>query len=150
MPIKFDYTAVLRNSYLLSVSSSGVAGKQFISNTTLLIGTTVVYYQSFFNPGHQNSADWFDYYARPKWSVNDSSYRFQFRANGTTIWNTFSTGTSSNGVNGMRISGIYDSSAVALPMTVRIAAKTTAGNKMELNNNSSNFFVIRAVGSIAT
>jgi len=147
MAVMFDYTAQLRNGYLLiSASSSGT----YRSENTTAAGTFFEAFRCLYNPGHQNSCTAFEYFLRPYVAVMASSYKWDFKMRGSTVWNTFTTGymtAASYAIN----TGTYDTSAVALPVEFRLMSKTSfAGGYMQISNETSNMCVVRSWGLVAT
>ena len=147
MSIKFDYSAQLRNSYLLTLSSSRGT---FVSEGTHVTGVFVETFRALFNPGHQNNSSAFEYFTNIRLS-GPSSVKWEFKERGSTTWVAFTTGRSTFiGTNFTR-TGVYETSAVALPMSIRCMIKTSAiGGTIYVTNESSYLCAIRAWGPIAT
>ena len=164
MAVIFDYTAQLRNAYLLSsASSEGL----YISKSITSPGTFVELFRCLYNPGHQNNSSVFEYYLLPTFRyINttqaifyETNVKWEFKSRDSTAWNKFSTGTISQTTSvdiyhSRRGTGSYDSSAVALPMSIKMSAKISTTNLGYVNsyisNQTSNMCAIRAWGPVST
>lgn len=147
MSVKFDYTAQLRNSYLLTISSS--AGF-YASKGTTAVGEFFEMFRALFNPGHQNNSSAFEYSLQAYFQDSGSSFKWEFRPNGSAVWTKFSTGFAALDTTSRR-TGTYETSAVALPMTIKLSGKTsTIGGAAKISNWTTWMCVIRAWGPVAT
>ena len=149
MAIYFDYTAQLRNAYLLSVSSSNGIYK---SSRSTGAGVFFEKFRAVFNPGHQNNSSAFEYYLYPNWMGANSSFKWEFRERGSTVWVKFSTGLGIAALSSQSFkTGTYETSAIALPMTIKLMAKTSLSTgRVWVSNGSTYMCAIRAIGPIST
>jgi len=144
MAVKFDYTATLRNAFLLNISSS--AGVYTSDKTT----TSGIFYEKFralFNPGHQNNSSAFEYHLSFM-NFAASSYKWEFQQRGSTAWVKFSTGIGMHGLTAKK-TGTWSSSALALPIQFKLSMKGTS-NYILISNYSTYLCAVRSWGPIAT
>jgi len=146
MAVRFDYSAVLQNAYLLSVSSSSGS---YTSAASTASGVFFEKFRSVFNPGHQNNSSGFEYYFSPMFNAVGSSYKWEVRARGSTTWVKITTGISAGNIT--RRNGTYDAT-VALPMQVKLSVKAAIATSgiVVITNYTTHLCAIRAWGPVAT
>lgn len=146
MAIKFDFSQVLQNSYLMTgASSSGSWTSQDYSQPS-----SQEVFRSYINPGHQNNADWIEYYLFCIPSRPGSSVVWQIKPRGSTVWTALASGAASSVAS--KFSGVYDTSQISLPADVRLLLNCTHASDVNITmtNYTNSRSAVRVVGDIST
>lgn len=151
MAVTFDYTHQLRNSYLLSVtSSSGI----FESGASYEASTFIEHFRCLHNPGHGNNSSTLEWYIKHD-TFQYSSFKWEYKGSGSTSWSILSTGhtTAGGGIGiGSAISGAVESTGITNPIWFRCTLKTSSTNpqKIYISNEDKYLATVRSVGTIST
>lgn len=151
MTVKFDYTQVLQNSALFGAGSSLGVYEAFVSTAPF---SSEEVFRGYINPGHQNNADWLQYNFNHKVNHSGSSFQWEMQPRGSTVWTVLSSyQLGSTHADGHAVWGLYDTSAIALPVVIRLkvsSTKSDISNTFTFRNSGIGMSAIRVVGDIAT
>lgn len=152
MPTKFDYTQVLQNAALRASGSSVGA----VEGEGLIAPSSVEYFRDYINPGHQNNADWLQYVLKVDINTQHgslgSSFKWEMQPRGSTVWTALSTyQLGSSWPDRNMVSGTFSSSALALPIIVRMVTRSASTIGYSFRNfQGDGYCAVRVVGDITT
>lgn len=149
MSVQFDYAEEVKGARQL-------VGDETYESEEIINSSDDVFFQSFFNPGHDGNADWVEYDFYVQWKhvsggVSVSlSYKIQYKSDGGS-WTDFCSGTVGpigvGSTTTARDIGIKVAT-IAMPMEVRIVGTETNKWKIEALGGATYTCYMRAVGTV--